>query len=362
MFCIDFSNPTNQLQALANTMLTGDINAWEREVWQFIANWFNPAVTHITIHTSGSTGSPKAISHSKQAMLNSAIATCNALQLQPLSNALLCLPANKVGGMMMIVRSIHLQMKLYCIRPSATPLNDLPAGTKIDFAALTPMQLHSATTSYEHFKTADAITTIILGGENVSAEILQLANRLHAHVYHTFGMTETISHIALKKLNGNNTGKHYKLLNGIRISTGPDNRLIIHAPALEQPELLTNDVVEIISDTEFDWLGRIDNVINTGGVKIHPEEMEQKLQPFIEPAFFIGALPNKKTGQQVVLALEMDKLSETDLAELNQALDMFSGPQRIRQVLLYKQFVRTTNGKIKRTETLQRPADSVLTY
>ncbi|HRG89048.1 MAG TPA: hypothetical protein PLW44_08530, partial [Chitinophagales bacterium] len=171
---------------------------------------------------------------------------------------------------------------------------------------------------------------------------------------------ETISHIALKKLNGADSQAYYHTLPDITISTNADNRLIIHAPALQQPNLLTNDVVTAISPTEFDWIGRIDNVINSGGVKIHAEKIEEQLKHYVKVPFFVGAIPDKKTGQQVVLALEIDTLNEKQKAELIGALSKFTGPEKIRFILLFAQFIRTVNGKIKRNETLQiQPTETI---
>lgn len=360
MFVIPFSALTGlPLLQHARQQLQQSKQDWERTIWQFIVDWLNPEITAITVYTSGSTGTPKAIEHSKKAMLNSAAITCNALGLTKGMQALLCLPANKIGGIMMLLRSLYGQMDLVCIKPTTTPLANLPADSKIDFAALTPMQLHSAVKDYNQFKAADAMRCMLLGGEAISAEVLALVHKLTPPVFATFGMTETISHIALKKLNGPEPDKHYKVVGDIEIETNAEQRLIIKAPALGQPQLLTNDLVAITGPGQFDWLGRADNVINTGGVKIYPEQIEQQLQQHIQPAFFIGAVPDERTGQKLVLAIEMTELSEADKAEFKQIFAPLDKLQRPRAVLLYHQFVRTPNGKLQRTETLKRPSEQI---
>lgn len=360
MFCLNFSQHPHQLAELAKLKLATNLPPWENDIWQFISNWYNPIATSITIHTSGSTGKPKPISHTKVAMLSSAEATCKALQLTKGNQALLCLPASKIGGMMMLLRSMHAGLVLWCIKPSATPLNDIPANAHFDFAAFTPMQLFSITENTTHTILAGNIRNIILGGESIMSGLLQAIKKLPNNVYHTFGMTETISHIALKKLNGADNQAYYHTLPGITVSTHADNRLIIHAPELEQPNLQTNDIVTVISPTEFGWIGRADNVINSGGVKIHAEKIEEQLQSVIQIPFFVGAIPDKKTGQQVVLALEVDTLNEMLKAELTKGLSQFTGPEKIRCVLLFAQFSRTVNGKVKRNETLQsQPAETI---
>jgi O-succinylbenzoic acid--CoA ligase len=360
MFYIEFSSLSNaDLAELALKRLTESIEEWEKNIWQFISDLVNPSISSIKVFTSGSTGAPKEIEHSKQAMLNSAAATCKALQLQAHNTALLCLPVNKIGGMMMVVRAMHCRLNLYCLKPSANPLKELPDELKIDFAAFTPMQLHGLENDYAFFRKAERIEKIILGGENTPAELLQNISRLLNRVYATFGMTETVSHIALKKLNGKDADAHFHVLDGIKISADENDCLVIEAPALGQPHLVTNDIIRMISTNQFDWLGRTDNVINSGGVKIHPEEIEQKLQYHIQPAFFCGALPDVRTGEKLVLAIEMENLSNKDKQELIQVLSGLDKLKRPKSILLFDRFERTGTGKIKRKETLQNHFESV---
>lgn len=360
MVCIEFSTLSDTGAAqLASQKLSGELDEWERNIWSFISDWFDPAIPSIKVFTSGSTGAPRQIEHGKQAMLNSAATTCAAMQLQPGDNALLCLPVNKIGGMMMVVRAIHSRLNLYCVKPSANPLKEVTDEIKFAFAAFTPMQLNGLNQNYPLFLRAERIEKILLGGEHTPAELLQMVSRMSNQVYATFGMTETISHIALKRLNGKDADSHFKVLPGIKISINEKNCLIIEAPALGQPHLVTNDVIRLRPGDEFDWLGRTDNVINSGGVKIHPEELEQKLQAFIQPAFFIGALPDARTGEKLVLAIEMDVFTEKDKQELKEVIAGFDRLQQPRSVLLFHQFVRTANGKIKRKETLQSTFESI---
>lgn len=360
IFEIDFfSQQPEAITQMANQKLQTAVEDWEKQIWQFIVDWFNPNIKSITVQTSGSTGAPKQITHSKAAMLNSAAATCNALHLKAGDTALLCLPVNKIGGMMMLVRSIHLKMKLLCIKPSTKPLGELPDNIRIDFAAFTPMQFHEITTNYAIFKKADQIRKVILGGEDVRAELLLNIKKLESEVYITFGMTETISHIALKRLNGLTPDPYFKTLPGIEISTNEKGTLVISAPALERPKLVTNDVVRITGEHEFQWLGRMDNVINTGGIKIYPEEIEQQLLNAIEAPFFISSLPDKVSGEKLVLALEMNALTAEEEQELQEALLKLKKLHRPKQVLLIIHFVRTSNGKVKRKESLSNVSETL---
>jgi O-succinylbenzoic acid--CoA ligase len=360
MFEIDFfsQSPETIVQLASEKLRTAD-EEWEKQIWQFIIDWFNPAITSIKVFTSGSTGTPKQVTHTKSAMMNSAAATCTALQLKPGSRALLCLPVNKISGMMMVVRSIHNKMKLICIRPSSTPLQELTDEQQIDFAAFTPMQFHGVVTDINIFKKANQINKIILGGEDVRAGLLNPIQQLKSEVYITFGMTETISHIALKRLNGPKPDINFKVLTGIDISINDRNCLVISAPALGQSHLVTNDVVKLVGESEFQWLGRIDNVINSGGVKIQPEEIEQQLLNLIKYPYFIASVADKILGEKLVIALETPMLRPEEKNELVNAFTKLEKLHRPKLILLIPQFARTENGKIKRMESLLKPVETI---
>ena len=192
---------------------------WEINLWQFLISWLDPSIHSITLSTSGSTGVPKMITHTKGAMANSAKMTCEKLNLKAGENALLCLPTDKIGGMMMVVRSVLNRMNLYCIKPSTTPIKHLEGDVHIDFAAFTPSQYHEIIDNYDSYKTAEKITKTILGGEDIHGNLLRLIRLMENEVYAAFGMTETISHIALKRLNGPKPVEFYKLLPGIKFMT-----------------------------------------------------------------------------------------------------------------------------------------------
>ena len=361
MFEIDFSSFSNEaLLETARKKLASGSEGWDEEIWQFITTWFNPEIKTISVFTSGSTGVPKEIAHTKQAMLNSAEATCLALELKRGNRALLCLPVNKISGMMMLVRCMHQKMKMVCIKPSAKPLSEIPEELKIDFAAFTPMQFSEITTVYASFRKADRIGKIILGGEQVNSFLLQHIQRLESSVYITFGMTETISHIALKKLNGSNPDSKFKALPGIALSIDDRGCLCIEAPQLNQPYLVTNDLVALNGNNEFTWLGRVDNVINSGGIKIYPEELEQQLAELIETPFFIASIPDNVSGEKVVLVMESNEFKASDLPILQSKLAALEKVKRPKEVLLISKFSRTGNGKVKRKESLKNVAETIL--
>lgn len=353
VFTLRFATLTiHQIAIQAQQALQQPLADWEKHVWQFISWWADDSIQQIEVHTSGSTGTPKAITHTKQAMLASAEATCATLQIRQGCEALLCLPANKIGGMMMIVRSIYNRMDLHCIQPDTKPIDALPDDNEIYFAALTPMQIKYVKDDYNTYRKMERINTIILGGETPSPKLIDYMRHATNNIYATFGMTETISHIALKKVNGIKPDEHYTTLQGISIATDDRSCLVIDAPALNVHQLHTNDIVNLASPTQFDWLGRYDNVINTGGIKIYPESIEQKLMQLIKVPFFIAGIPDDATGQKPVIVLETDNLSKSDYEELNCFFKQLSKYERPRDIISVRNFVRTGNGKVDRNKTL----------
>lgn len=353
MFTLRFSSLTvAQIAEEAQQALQQPLADWEKHVWQFVTWWADESVQEIEVHTSGSTGAPKAIKHTKQAMLASAKATCDTLNIPEAFEALLCLPANKIGGMMMLVRSIYKRMDLLCIQPDTKPFDALADNHRIHFAAFTPMQVKHTDSSYEAFKKMERIHSILLGGEAVSVGLIKHVSKANNNIYATFGMTETISHIALKKLNGSNADANFKTLQSVSVTTDDRSCLVIDAPALNLHQLHTNDIVNLVSEHEFSWIGRYDNVINTGGVKIYPEVIEQKLLPNIALPFFIAGKPDEATGQKPVILIETDKLSDADYSELNTCFGQLDKYERPREIITVRHFMRTGNGKIDRLRTI----------
>lgn len=360
MLVIDFSISTEQLLKLANANMHQAIDTWEKKIWQFIIQWYNQEDS-ISVYTSGSTGKPKQINHSKSFMLNSAGMTTQAIGLNDCKTSLLCLPADKISGMMMIVRSICNQMQMYCSEPSANPLKSIQDDTSvIDFAAFTPMQFHSITNNYQDFIRAEKIRKILLGGEGISPLLAGAIRQMNNEIYSTFGMTETISHIALRKLSGIHISSSYKTLPGISISTTGNNCLVIDAPQLGVKNLITNDIVHLLSDREFEWQGRTDHVINTGGIKLHPEQIEELLLPWLQTNFFIAGTESEMTGQQVILCLEKRTLSISETEEIKTGLQQLNAYSRPREIWLIPSFAKTGNGKLNRQASLEMVLEKIL--
>ncbi|MBD0824542.1 AMP-binding protein [Aestuariibaculum marinum] len=313
--------------------------SFEREVGDFLFDWLDDNET-IKVKTSGSTGTPKIVELSKQAMVNSALATGDFFDLVPGNKALLCLPATYIAGKMMLVRAMILGLELDIVEPSSNL--EFDKNKDYDFCAMVPMQLEKV------LDKVDNVKTIIIGGAPVSNSLKTSIQTLKAKVFETYGMTETVTHIALKPVNNTSNSKpHFKVLPGVTISQDDRDCLVIEAPKLCQEKIIANDIVKIHSEMEFEWLGRFDNVINSGGVKLFPEQIEAKLQSKIRNRFFVASEPNKELGEQLILVIESE--SNKLNSEVFSTLDKFEKPKAIYAV---KKFTETSSGKIQRKNTL----------
>lgn len=309
-------------------------------VHDFIREWESNA-DFFEVMTSGSTGKPKRIKVEKKFAKASAKMTLDYLKLEPGHKALLCLHPTTIAGKMMIVRSIVGGLNLHVVAPSSTPFEHLTE--QIDFAALVPMQLQRTIQDGKSpfFKTQK----IIVGGAPISPTMRTSFSEIDAQVYHTFGMTETISHVAMCDISSKLD--FYEVLPGVTISVVAD-RLCIDAPHLGVKNLQTNDCVYLQSDRSFIWQGRHDFVVNSGGIKIHPELVEKELSQVISVPFFVTGIPDKDLGERLVLCVEATTFT-LDKSIFSALLPKFHTP---KFVYLFEQFERTESGKINRKKTL----------
>ncbi len=316
---------------------------FEKHIGEFILDWIDDSPI-ITVHTSGSTGAPKAITLKKEQMLNSALATGKYFNLSPKSSALLCLPATYIAGKMMLVRAMALGLDLYIVPPNSTPLNDI--DRTFDFGAMVPLQVSNSLPFLHQVK------TLIIGGAPISSELRDKLKAIDNHSFETFGMTETITHIAVKPLNKlNKSNVPFKTLTDVEISKDDRDCLVINASKVTDEIVITNDVIELVSENEFNWLGRYDNVINSGGIKLNPEQIESKLSDILNQSFFVSSSPDPKLGEQVVLILEgvVDKENVMKHLIASNTLNKYELPRLIKAI---PKFLRTDSGKIKRKETI----------
>lgn len=326
---------------------------WKKGLGEFLQQWTSPQDS-ITVYTSGSTGPAKAIQLDKKAMIASAGATIKALNLNSAHQALLCLSCKTIAGMMMVVRSMVAEMNLIMLPPSGNPLKGTVKKLRADFAAMVPAQVFNCLNDEESRETFRTIEAVIIGGGEISpmleAQLRELPNALYA----TYGMTETISHIALRRLNGPERSGFYTTLPGISIMTDSRGCLVIDAPGISEQTITTNDLVETEGSNRFRWLGRYDNIINRGGKKLMPESIEKKLFPYIIQRFFIAGLPHDKYGEAPVLLIESADIPHENVQLLqNSIATALNREEMPLRIIAVPAFSETESGKINRKETLK---------
>jgi len=307
---------------------------FEKPVGDFLLDWFDEN-DFIEMNTSGSTGIPKKIRVKKQAMVNSALATGDFFDLAPGNKVLHCLPVKYVAGKMMFVRGFILGLDMDFVAPSSHPLKN--NDTLYDFSAMVPLQAHNS------LKELHNIKKLIVGGAKISTALERDLLELPIQAYETYGMTETVSHIAAKKV-GDSV---FTVLPNVVISQDDRNCLVINAPNISDEVIVTNDLVDLISETAFIWNGRIDNVINSGGIKLIPEQIEQKLAHLISRRFFVTSVADEDLGEKLILVIEGDSYTLDE--GIFKGLDKYEKP---RQVVFVDHFKETGNGKIIRKDSL----------
>ena len=267
---------------------------------EFLKEWHNDSPT-VLVHTSGSTGKPKPMLVEKRRMEASARITCGFLGLKSGDSALLCMSLDYIAGKMMVVRALSFGLRLIVVKPSGNPLGTV--AEPVDFAAMVPMQVYNSLQVPEECKKLMAIKHLIIGGGAIDDALASELAGFPNHVWSTYGMTETLSHIALRRLNGPEASEWYTPFEGVSLSQTDEGCLVIDAPAVHDGPLVTNDIVEI-SDKGFRVLGRKDNVICSGGIKIQIEEVERLLRAHVSSPFMITKRADKKFGEQVVMLTE----------------------------------------------------------
>lgn len=310
------------------------------DIFSFLSEFYdsNP---NFTVYTSGSTGKPKPIEVPKAYMLASAQRTLMALNLQPGDKSLLCLPLNRIGGIMMLVRCLEGDLDLYPMGSTSRPISN----TKVhyDFAAMVPYQVDQSLEDLHKVK------KLIIGGAPISPSLEKELIKVPIQMYHTYGMTETISHIALRDIK--DSASVFKALPKVEFATDARQCLVINAPEIGINQLATNDVVELISPTQFLWKGRYDHVVNSGGIKLFPEEIEKKIGD-IGVNYFLFGEADEKLGERLAMIVEGG--GEMTLKRMQAhfaSLGRYEGPR-----VLYKvsQFATNAGGKLDRKSTISQ--------
>ncbi|MEJ7645649.1 MAG: AMP-binding protein [Chryseolinea sp.] len=323
----------------------------EAALFSFIKDWLN-ARESFTLKTSGSTGVPKAITIARDQMITSAKRTQQVLGLKKGDTALVCLHPDYIAGKMMLVRCFVTGMKIVFAAPSGNPFYEI-RDNDIDFCALVPLQVYHILQS-GHLARLDRIRTVLIGGGKVTDDIIARLREIDCRCYSTYGMTETVSHVALRLLNTQDTTDCYVALPGVALSLDGRGCLVIDCAWLHQP-VVTNDIVELRDNKTFIWLGRWDNIINTGGVKIVPEKIEEMIENCFRDAsignrFFLASIPDLRLGNKVILVIEGTH-PEEDIRTSLQALKV-EEPYAYPQLLLFiPRFIEAGNGKVNRNAT-----------
>jgi O-succinylbenzoic acid--CoA ligase len=307
---------------------------FQKALGDFLIDWFDDK-TYIEMNTSGTTGAPKLIRVEKEAMVSSALSTGDFFDLNPGNKVLHCLPVDYVAGKMMFVRSFILGLDMDFVEPNSNPLeyNDV----KYDFAAMVPLQAKNSLAKLTNIK------KIIIGGVKIHKSLEQELVKLPNEIYETYGMTETITHIAAKRVGE----RAFTVLPNVTVSSNENNCLVVHAKKINPEPIVTNDIVEIVSATQFVWLGRFDNVINSGGIKLIPEKIEEKLSTHIPRRYFVYGQADDVLGEKVVLYVEGEPIAIDE--EVFSVLDKYEKPKNI---VFIPKFTVTATGKIVRKESI----------
>ena len=343
-------------EQLKSGSFKSNLNLFEQITLNFCCDWLNQK-QEFSLQTSGSTGSPKIITIARKQMEVSASLTIKALKLKPDYTALVCLDTKYIAGQMMLVRCLTYGMNIVAVDPSSNPFDKIYSSLSIDFAAFVPYQLRIilGSSSRPRF---DKLKCAIIGGAPLDLITKKELQFFRCSFYATYGMTETISHVALQRLNGEQAQDYFEVLDNIKISKDERGCLTIHSAYLGKEKIITNDLVEVMDDTKFKWLGRWDNVINSGGVKVVPEKIELIVQEIfnslqLSNQFFVAGLPDEKLTQKVTLIVEGNPFDEETKVKIIQGFeDKINTYERPKELIFIKRFINTENEKVRRADTL----------
>lgn len=311
----------------------GDV--YEKAIGDFLLDWFDKK-EYIEMTTSGTTGLPKNVRLQKQAMIHSALATGDFFGLKPGDKALHCLPTQFIAGKMMLVRSLILGLDVDVVSPNLQPLEN---NTKIyDFVAMVPLQVQNS------IKGLKRVKKLIVGGAKMDSSLVEKLLPLKTEIYETYGMTETITHIAAKRVGES----AFSVLPNVKIAQDDRGCLVITVSTVSDEPIITNDLVELINENQFVFLGRIDNVINSGGVKLIPEQIEAKLVGKILNRFFVTGVPDSILGEKLILVIEGEK--ENFASDFFDVLGKYEKP---KEIVFVPKFKENENGKLLRKPSLE---------
>jgi len=305
MFCLNgISHDRGSLRSLClREMVQQDPGSWKWELFSFMNSWIDTEVVEFEQYTSGTTGPPRKYMLIRSAMMQSATNTLAHFSLGPGSRALLCLPVRYVAGKMMVVRAMIGGLDMVTAEPSSRPLRGVEGS--FDFAAMVPLQVH------ESLHQGDDLTLIrdlLIGGGEIHPQLREQLKEMERPAFHeSFAMTETYTHFALHRINGSGTGPYFRPMTGVQLNLDHRGCLVVEVPGVTDGPVITNDLVEMAPDgTGFRWLGRVDHLISTGGIKVIPEAVEEKIRPLIGAECLVLPERDVRLGMRLVLMVEWD--------------------------------------------------------
>lgn len=327
---------------------TEQFDAIELSIVSFLKQWWDDR-SFISITTSGSTGVPKTIQAEKRSMWKSAQKTIEWFGLKQGMTALLCLSPGYIAGRMMIVRAMQAKLNLITTNLSSNPLADLEHP--IHFVAMVPLQLVKVLE--ESPEKLNLVHTILLGGSGLSTALEQQLHHISTKVFHSYGMTETLSHIALRAVNGIHASAWFQPMEEVQISKNKNDCLVANVAYLSLDEFVTNDLIELSDHGTFKVLGRADDAIVSAGHKIHPVMLEQKIEPLLKAPFLISSKADPAAGEELILLMEK-RLTINELFKLWDQLFSLLQPFEIpRHILFVAQIPMLESGKINRIAAKQ---------
>lgn len=334
-------NSKELLEYSSDQIVSVSTAIWEKEIYRFIINWLSDR-DYIVQYSSGTTGKPKEIRLSKKSMMQSARNTCRFLHLQKGGTALLCMPIDFIAGKMMLLRCLEYELNMLITEPKSLP--DINTGCPVHLAAMVPFQLSNI---LDCKGSLNPIMLLLVGGAEISHQLENQLLPLETPVYATYGMSETSSHIAMRRLNGPQKQSTYKTLPGVKIKTDNRGCLVIEADYL-QSTVISNDLVELTGPDTFNWIGRFDNLINSGGYKIVPEEVETIIHEKSMLECIAIGLPDIKLGQKLVLVFEENQIPYALTALKEDLGNLLPRRWKPRDIVTVERFPRTLSQKVDR--------------
>lgn len=291
----------------------------------------------IKVQSSGSTGKPKVFTFTYQQYRASANISIRYFGLKEGMSCLLPMSLKHIGAQLMLVRAFETKMKIDIVTASSDLSDFLQSG--YDFVPMVPTQFLM---SYESNSSCfQKVKTVLLGGSSITQDVQEIAKRLPTQVFSSYGMTETLTHVGVKELSSKEN--NYQILPGFKLSLNESNCLEIEAPHFSEKQI-TNDVARL-NGNSFEILGRLDNVIITGGLKVQAEEVEKKLADELNQTFYVSSSADSKWGQVLTLVLSKS-LNEVQNNFLQHYNEKSASHLKIRKVVVDE--VEVYNGKIKR--------------